>query len=65
MLAVGLGTAVYCWNAVTGSIEQLFESRSDDDKICSVSWMPDGTHLAVGMTSKVTKIWNVEQKKVR
>ena len=50
------GTSMYLWNAATEQIEQLFESQSTDDKVCSVAWMPDITHRAVGMTSKFTKL---------
>lgn len=46
---MALGTCVYLWNAVTGSIEQLLELESND-YVSSLSWIQsgEGEHLAVG-----------------
>lgn len=65
-LAVGLGSAVYLWDATSGKIELLAEAKEEDDHVCSVSWMEDGSHLAIGTTGCDTQLWNVERKqKVR
>lgn len=65
ILAVALGANVYLWNAGTGSIQQLFELESND-YVCSVSWIQEGPHLAVGTTVGNTELWDcIEMKRVR
>lgn len=51
ILAVALGPSVYLWNANTGDIQELC-SIPQDEMICSVSWVPDGHHLAIGTSMK-------------
>jgi len=63
VLAVGLGQAVYLWNAATGSIDQLCETEIPGDFITSVSWAASGVHLAIGTTEKQVQIWDVDAKK--
>jgi cell division cycle protein 20 (cofactor of APC complex) len=48
ILAVALRSAVYLWNESTGKIEQLMELPSQDDYIGSVSWIQEGSILAIG-----------------
>lgn len=48
MLAVALDRSLYLWNATSSEIECLFEMEDVQDHITSVSWMADGTVLAVG-----------------
>lgn len=62
-VAVGLGKAVYLWDATTGTIDMLCELRSADDMITSVQWMSDSVHLAVGTNNNVVQLWNVSSKK--
>ncbi|XP_011142016.1 cell division cycle protein 20 homolog isoform X2 [Harpegnathos saltator] len=65
ILAVALGANVYLWNAGTGSIQQLFELEPTD-YICSVSWIQEGPHLAIGTTVGNTELWDCsEMKRVR
>ncbi|XP_032678729.1 cell division cycle protein 20 homolog isoform X2 [Odontomachus brunneus] len=65
ILAVALGANVYLWNAETGSIQQLFELDSND-YVCSVSWIQEGPHLAIGTTLGNTELWDCsEMKRVR
>ncbi|KAK3158336.1 hypothetical protein QOZ80_2AG0135820 [Eleusine coracana subsp. coracana] len=48
VLAVGLGSCVYLWNA-----------NRDKDDVCSVGWVQDGGHLAVGTYEGQVQIWDV------
>jgi cell division cycle 20, cofactor of APC complex len=58
VLAVALGQTVYLWNAASGGIEQLCETEREDDHVTSVSWSPDGTHLAVGTNHAEVQLWD-------
>ncbi|KAI8872057.1 WD40 repeat-like protein [Ramicandelaber brevisporus] len=65
MVAIGLGTSVYLWNANTGDVSSLFSVNPDEnpnipDYISSVSWSKDGCHLAVGISDGVVEIWDAE-----
>lgn len=62
ILAVGLGTCVYLWNADTGGIDLLVEKNSSDNPITSIKWTDDGTHLAVGSTDAKVELWSVAKK---
>jgi cell division cycle 20, cofactor of APC complex len=63
VLAVALADKVYLWNATTGSIEQLCETTGLDDCVTSVSWLPDGAHLAVGTNRSEVQIWDADNMK--
>jgi cell division cycle protein 20 (cofactor of APC complex) len=66
LVAVALGSVVYLWNAVEGSISELYDTGADEHIITSVKWMPDGSHLAIGTSEATVQMWNVEkQKRVR
>lgn len=58
-LAVGLGSTVYIWDAYTADVADL--CTLTDDYICSVSWIKDGSHLAIGTGKGPVQIWDVEQ----
>ena len=58
IIAVALGPAVYLWNAKTGSIEELMALEDESDYVCSLDWIPGGTHLAVGTASAATQLWD-------
>ncbi|XP_063241197.1 cell division cycle protein 20 homolog isoform X2 [Bacillus rossius redtenbacheri] len=66
LLAVALGSAVYLWNANTGSIEHLL-TLDGSDYVCSVAWMQEGgTHLAVGNSFGTVQLWDcTAMKRVR
>lgn len=64
ILAIALGKAVYLWAAETGAIDLLCEVTGEDDHVTSVSWMQDGSHLAVATASNNdVQMWNVAAKK--
>lgn len=58
VLAVGLGNAVYLWNASTGSVSELC-TLHDDDAVASLAWCHDGSYLAVGGHIGDTQIWDI------
>lgn len=60
-LAVGLGSSVYIWNRETEEVHEL--CQLDTDKVCSVSWINTGTHLAVGTQDGLVQIWDVENSR--
>jgi cell division cycle protein 20 (cofactor of APC complex) len=60
MLAVALGSSVYLWNANTGDIQELC-NVPQDEMICSVSWVPDGHHLAVGTSMNDVQLWDTHR----
>ena len=66
LLAIGLGSAVYLWNANTGSVNMLMEMKEGDDYVSSVSWSRNGKFLAIGESNATIQLWDVEkEKKIR
>eukprot|EP00897_Mesotaenium_endlicherianum_P010935 jgi/Mesen1/9870/ME000070S09154 len=64
VVAVALGGTVYLWDAAGGTIEELMHVRDDgDDYVTSVSWAPDGKHIAVGLSDSVVQLWDSAQLK--
>lgn len=63
VLAVGLSTCVYLWNASTSQVTRLCDV-GDSDSITSVSWLQRGTHLAVGTNRGFVQIWDVAHSKI-
>jgi len=65
LLAVGLEQSVYLWNASTSTVNRLCDMPGDA-QVTSVSWMADGTHMAIGSSDGNVDIWDVpKQKKLR
>ncbi|KAI0461217.1 hypothetical protein LJB42_001234 [Komagataella kurtzmanii] len=62
ILAVGLGSSVYLWDAASGSVSRLCE-LSPREAVTSVSWIQAGTHLAVGTQSGLVEIWDATTSK--
>jgi len=60
-LAVALGSRIYLWNAVSGSITFLLEL--ENDYVCSVKWIAEGNYLGVGTSSGEVHLWDVERSK--
>ena len=48
VLAIGLGSKVFLWNAKDGSVHELAGVNSENDYVSSVSWAGNGKYLAVG-----------------
>jgi len=62
ILAVALGPCIYLWDATTGNIDLLCEAE-EDVCVTSVSWMMDGSYLAVGTSNNDVQMWDVVNKK--
>lgn len=58
-LAVALRSAVYLWNAASGDIKCLMQTP-EEEHVSAVSWIQEGTHLAVGTTLNTVEIWDAE-----
>ncbi|ODQ65044.1 WD40 repeat-like protein, partial [Nadsonia fulvescens var. elongata DSM 6958] len=65
-LAVGLGSAVYLWNAASGQVSKLCDV-THPDRVTSVAWIEHGgNHLAIGCDSGLVQIWDATRfKRVR
>jgi cell division cycle protein 20 (cofactor of APC complex) len=62
VLAVALGQSVYLWNATSSEIHQLMETPENIDISC-LSWVGDGTTLAIGTTSAEVQLWDISRSK--
>ena len=54
IIAVALGPAVYLWDAKSGTIDELMALEDESDYVCSLKFIPGGTHLAVGTATANT-----------
>ncbi|KAJ4306328.1 substrate-specific activator of APC-dependent proteolysis [Collariella sp. IMI 366227] len=61
VLAVGLGTGVFMYNAQNGKVAKL--CTLEDDKVTSVAWIQKGTHIAVGTKKGLVQIWDAQKFK--
>jgi cell division cycle protein 20 (cofactor of APC complex) len=64
VFAVALHGTVYLWNAKSGTTEELMTLSDDTDYVCSLNWVPGGTHLAVGTASAATQLWDAGSAKL-
>ncbi|XP_037075327.1 cell division cycle protein 20 homolog isoform X2 [Pollicipes pollicipes] len=62
-LAVALGSAVYVWNASDCTIASLTQMDSQEDYICSLAWVKEGSLLAVGDSTGAVQLWDVARQK--
>ena len=60
---MALGSAIYLWNGSNGAIDQLMEAGMDE-RVTSLSWIEDGTHMAVGTSDHKVQIFDVEKHKL-
>lgn len=66
VLAIGLGGSIYLWSARSGSVSELCSLASEeapDVYISSLSWIHDGSYLAVGSSDSTVQIWDVGREK--
>lgn len=63
ILAVALGECVYLFNTATGDIQLLFTMEEANEYICSLRWVPDGRHIAIGTSSAEVQVWDVAAAK--
>eukprot|EP00754_Rhynchopus_humris_P045063 Rhum_TRINITY_DN4587_c0_g1::Rhum_TRINITY_DN4587_c0_g1_i1::g.14920::m.14920/K03363/CDC20; cell division cycle 20, cofactor of APC complex len=60
ILSVALNQAVYLWNADSGDITQLTQTREPDNIITGISFSKDSTNtLAVGTHNADVELWDV------
>ena len=65
-LGVALGDSVYVWNGSDGSITNLMQTQGEDTHVTSLSWIQQGSYMAIGTSDHKVQIWDVEkQKQVR
>ncbi|XP_010242584.1 PREDICTED: cell division cycle 20.1, cofactor of APC complex-like, partial [Nelumbo nucifera] len=58
VLAIALGNTVYLWDASDGSTSELVTIDDEDGPVTSVSWAPDGRHIAVGLNNSEVQLWD-------
>lgn len=58
VLSIALGNTVYLWNATDGSTSELTTVEEDYGPVTSVSWAPDGRHIAIGLNSSDVQLWD-------
>lgn len=59
ILGVGLGSCVYMWNSLSGTVTKLCEL--EDDIVTSVSWIQRGSHVSIGTNKGLVQIWDAER----
>lgn len=59
VLAVALNGSVYLWNAVSGETKRLL-AMPESDYVSSLSWIQEGSHLAIGTSQNFVEIWDCE-----
>ncbi|KAL8170575.1 hypothetical protein V2J09_022379 [Rumex salicifolius] len=63
VVAVALGNTVYLWDAADGSTSELVSFDEDKGPVSSVSWAPDGQHIAVGLNSSEVQLWDSRENR--
>jgi cell division cycle protein 20 (cofactor of APC complex) len=58
VLSIALGNRICLLDVSSGSISELATVHEDDGPVTSVSWAPDGRHIAVGLASSVVQLWD-------
>lgn len=58
VLSIALGNTVYLWDASRRSTSELVTVDEDNGPVTSVSWAPDGRHIAVGLNSSNIQLWD-------
>ncbi|KAK4835306.1 hypothetical protein QYF36_008099 [Acer negundo] len=58
VLAIALGSTVYLWDASTASTSELVTIDDDKGPVTSVSWAPDGRHIALGLNNSEVQLWD-------
>lgn len=62
ILAVALANSVYLWNGNSGQVTELC-TLNDGDYIGSLSWIGDGSVLALGDSNGTVQLWDVQNEK--
>ncbi|KAJ3700938.1 hypothetical protein LUZ61_004643 [Rhynchospora tenuis] len=64
VLSIALDDTVYLWNAANGSITAIVTVNESYVPITSVSWAPDGRHIAIGQYNSTVDLYDVTTKKL-
>lgn len=64
VLSIALGETVYLWDASSGSTSALVTVDDDAGPVTSVSWAPDGCHIAVGLNSSDIQLWDANSNRL-
>ncbi|OEL24978.1 Cell division cycle 20.1, cofactor of APC complex [Dichanthelium oligosanthes] len=64
VLSIALGDTVYLWDASSGSTSELVTVDEDSGPITSVSWAPDGRHIALGLNSSDVQLWDTSSNRL-
>ncbi|CAI8016279.1 Cell division cycle protein 20 homolog [Geodia barretti] len=63
VLAIGLGSSVFLWNANNGSVNHLTDMGSEEEYVASLSWAANGKYLAVGSSDSAIQLWDVAKER--
>ena len=63
VLAVGLSSAVYLWNATNSRVNKLCD-LGFNDSVTSVAWAANGQHIAVGTNQGTALLWDAASSKL-
>jgi cell division cycle protein 20 (cofactor of APC complex) len=66
-LAVALYDSAFIWNANDGTIAELFspeEADQEENLICCVSWVEEGSFLAVSNAGGTVDLWDAAESKL-
>ena len=58
VLAIALGNTVYLWDASDSSTSELVTVDDENGPVTSVSWAPDGRHIAIGLNNSEVQLWD-------
>ena len=64
LLSIALGDTMYLWDASNGSTSELVTVDEDNGPITSVSWAPDGRHLAIGLNLSDIQLWDTSSNRL-
>ncbi|KAL5550090.1 hypothetical protein UlMin_000266 [Ulmus minor] len=66
IVAIALGNTIYLWDATNGSTSELATMDDENGPVTSVSWAPDGRHIAIGLNNSEVQLWDsVSNRKLR
>nr|KAG5688010.1 hypothetical protein BaRGS_022951 [Batillaria attramentaria] len=63
VVAAALGSEIYLWNASNSSITLLMNTE-EENYVSGVSWMNDGSILAIGISDGRVQLWDVNHVKL-
>ncbi|KAK1281416.1 Protein FIZZY-RELATED 3 [Acorus gramineus] len=58
VLSIALGSTVYLWDASNGSTSELISVDDEVGPVTSISWAPDGRHIAIGLNNSDVQLWD-------